>query len=442
MRGLPERGPLRLLAAATFVNTIGGGLWIASSALFLTRSVGLSVTQTGLAFSITALVCLASSAPAGYLTDRIGPRRVLVVALIILAIVTSAMTMVHSFQSFLILAVPMAVVDAAQRAARGAVIARAVDPAKRLHARAYLRSVTNVGLAVGTGLAGIGLAFDTRAAYVTLILGNAASFVAAAGVLSFLAPIPPVHRPADSPRLLALRDRPFMVFVVFDGMMATHLGLLEVALPLWISFRTDAPHWTISVLFIINTVGVILFQVRAARGTDQLSGAGRAARRAGLSLLVACAIFSLSGLSHGKLTLGLLIAAACAHLLAELLHSAAGWSISFGLAKADAHGQYQGAYSMGGQLGQLLAPLVVTALTLGWGAPGWLVLGVGFAVVGWSISRVVRWAQTSRAEADPASGPTPASDPTASHAEENDACGERPARAGSAAGSGAGGGAG
>ncbi|MEV6596550.1 MFS transporter [Actinoplanes sp. NPDC051346] len=396
MNIVPEPGPLRLLAASTLVNTFGNGLWMASSALFLTRSVGLSVGQTGLALTLAALVSMTASVPMGYVADRRGPRGILVAGLLALATGTAAMTLVDSFGAFLLVALPMAVADAAQRAARGAVIAGAVAPDRRVYTRAYLRSLTNVGIAAGAACAGIGLVVDTRAAYVSLILGNATTFVLAAALLSRLAPIAPTPAPTTGPRLVALRDRPFLVFVVLDGLMATHFGLFEVALPLWIYLRTDAPHWLIAVLFLVNTGAVVLFQVRAARGTDHLGGAARASRRAGFALLIACVLFAASGATTSAVTVGLLIAGAAVHVFGELWHAAAGWGISFGLAPADAHGQYQGAYSMGMQLGQMLAPLLVTALTVGWGTPGWLLLGTAFALIGCLVPPVVRWALATR----------------------------------------------
>jgi len=290
----------------------------------------------------------------------------------------------------------MAVFDSAERAARGAVIAGAVPADRRVHTRAYLRSVTNVGIAAGAALAGIGLAFDTRTAYVSIVLGDSATFLVSALILSRLASIAPTPAPVSGPRLIALHDRPFLAFVVLDGLMATHFGLFDVALPLWISQRTDAPQWMIAVLLLVNTAAVVLFQVRAARGTDDLSGAARASRRAGIALLGACALFALSGTTTGALTIGLLVAGAAVHVCGELWHSAGGWSISFGLAPDGAHGQYQGAHAMSAQIGGLLAPLAVTALALGWGAPGWLLLGTVFVVAGLLVPPVVRRARTTR----------------------------------------------
>ncbi|WP_345135934.1 MFS transporter [Dactylosporangium darangshiense] len=389
-------GPMRLLVAAQLVNTLGTGMWMTAGALFLTRIAGLSVAQTGVALSITALACMVASAPMGYVADRAGARGVLVAGLVAQAIGTAAFALVGSVWSYLLIGVPLAVADAAQRAAKGAVIAGAVPADKRVHTRAYLRSVTNVGIAAGAALAGIGLAVDTRPAYLALLFGDAVTYLVAAALLSRLDRVPRAARRDDGPRLIALRDRPFLAFVALDGLLSTHFGIFEVALPLWIAHRTDAPRWLIAVLFLTNTTAVVLLQVRASRGTDEPRGGARAARRAGLALFAACALYALSGPAHHAVTIALLVAGALTHVGAELWHAASGWGISYGLAPPDAHGQYQGAYAIGMQLGQMLAPVVATTLAVGWGGPGWIVLGAAFALAGAAMPPVVNWALRNR----------------------------------------------
>ncbi|AYF29145.1 MULTISPECIES: MFS transporter [Micromonospora] len=407
MRLLPEPGPSRTLALSTLVNTVGRGTWLTASALFLTRSVGLSVTQVGVALTLTALVSLVASTPMGYLADRLGPRGLQMAALLASAGCTAALVAVRSFTGFLVVGVLMAVADAGTRGARGALIAGAVPPDQRVRTRAYLRAVTNVGISVGTVLAGFALAADTRGAYVTLILLDAATYVLAAAVLLRLPPVPPMPAPAHGPRLIALRDRPFLAFTVLDGLMSMHFSLINIALPLWIAGHTTAPNWLISACLLVNTVVVILFQVRASRGTEDLTGAGRAARRAGVLLAVACALFAAGGGVPVAAAVPLLLGGALVHVVGELWHAAAGWGISFGLAPAHAHGQYQGAYGMGMQLGSMVAPVVVTTLAIGWGVPGWLVLGVVFMLLGALVPPVVRWAARTR-PATPEPVPAPA----------------------------------
>jgi MFS family permease len=408
MPRLPS-GPLRLLVLASLVNTAGTGLWMVSSPLYLTRYAGLSITQTGLALTATALVCMVASAPTGYVADRLGAREVYVAGLVAQALGTAAFALVHSVWVYLLIGIPLAVADAAQRAAKGAVIAGAVPPEERVRTRAYLRSVTNVGIAAGSALAGVALAVDTRWAYVALILGDAVTYLVAAALVSRLERISRHARQPGAPRLIALRDRPFLLFVLLDGLLSTHFGLFEVGLPLWIAHRTDAPAWLVAVVYLTNTTAVVLFQVRAARGTDEPAGAARAARRAGLTLLAACGLYALSGHAHSLVTITLLVAGALTHVVGELWHSASGWGISFGLSPSDKHGQYQGAYAIGMQLGQMLAPFVVTTLAVGWGDPGWLLLGVAFALAGAAMPPTVSWALRNRPH-EKAQLPTPTLD--------------------------------
>ncbi|MFB9408315.1 MFS transporter [Dactylosporangium matsuzakiense] len=389
-------GALRLLVLISLVNTTGTGLWMVSSAIYLTRFAGLSIAQTGLALTLTGLVGMVASAPMGYVADRLGAREVFVAGLVVQALGTTAFIVVHNIWVYLLIGVPLAVADAAQRGAKGAVIGGAVPPEERVRTRAYLRSVTNVGIAMGSALAGVALAADTRWAYVAMILGDALTYLVAAALATRLDPIPRTAHTPGAPRLTALRDRPFLVFVLLDGLMSTHFGLFEVGLPLWIAHRTDAPTWLVAVVYLTNTTAVVLLQVRAARGTDEPRGAARAARRAGLVLFAACGLYALSGHANGVVTIALLIAGALVHVVGELWHSASGWGISFGLAPADRHGQYQGAYAIGMQLGQMLAPVMVTTLVVGWGDPGWLLLGAAFALAGAAMPPTVGWALRNR----------------------------------------------
>jgi hypothetical protein len=402
MRLLPPPGPSRVLTLGTLVKTVGRGLWLVSSALFLTRSVGLTATQVGVGLTISALVGVLASAPSGYLADRVGPRATQVGALVAAGTLTAGLIAVRSFPAFLLVGAATALADAADRGARGALIAGAIPADQRVHTRAYLRATTNVGISVGAVLGGFAIAADTRTGYVALILTAAAASLAAAAVLSRLPVVAPVAAPTRGPRLIALRDRPFLAFTLLDGLMSMHFSLLTIALPLWIAGHTRAPAWMISVLTLVNTVLVVLLQVRAARGAGTVTGAARAARRAGVAIALACVLFAASGALPVAGAVGLLACGSLAHVAGELWHSAAGWGISFGLAPEHAQGQYQGTYGMGYELGKMLAPVVVTTLALGWGVPGWLLLGGLFLLLGALVPPVVRWATRTRPATDAA----------------------------------------
>jgi hypothetical protein len=82
-----------------------------------------------------------------------------------------------------------------------------------------------------------------------------------------------------------------------------------------------------------------------------------------------------------------------------MLLGAGSWEISFGLAPADKHGQYQGFFGTGVAVARMLGPLLLTTLIITWGRPGWLVLGAVFLLAGFAIRPAVRWAERSQQRA-------------------------------------------
>lgn len=374
---------VRSLIVATVVNTLGNGVYAAVGALYLTRAAGLSVSQVGVGLTIAALIGLAVSTPLGVVADRLGPNRTYVGFLLLQAVTMTALTQVRSFGLYVVVAGVTAIADAGQRGAKGAVIAGVSPADQRVRTRAIIRVATNVGMGAGMGLAAIVLAVDRREVYVIALLANAATYVVTAGLVRFgMPPVAPVPRTVGPSALTAVRDRRFLVFVALDGVLTMHAALAQIGIPLWVATATDAPRWLISVLLVLNSVAVILLQVRVARGTEELSGAARAGRRAGLLLALACLVLAVTDATSGTVTIVLLIAAALAHVLGEMLQSAGGWGVSFELAPEGAQGQYQGAYAMGRQFGDLVAPLILTTVAVSWGWPGWLLVGAVFLAAG------------------------------------------------------------
>jgi hypothetical protein len=152
-----------------------------------------------------------------------------------------------------------------------------------------------------------------------------------------------------------------------------------------------------AVVLALNTVGVLLFQIRVARRVTDVSSAARTIRTAGLVMLAACAVFATTdGTGSVWLTCAALVVAALLQVLAEMLQAAGSWELSFGLAPAGRHGLYQGMYSSGIPLARILGPAALTGLILGYGMTGWLVLGALIAAAGLATVPVTRWAARHR----------------------------------------------
>lgn len=416
VRGKTDRASApRALVAAQFVNAVGDGAFYVSSALYFTRIVGLSAPQIGAGLAVAWAVGSLAGVPLGHLADRRGPRGTAVLLALATAVSVASFLALRSFVPFLCAAVAYATAQSGLAAARQALLAGLVAPAARTRVLARLQAALNGGLAVGAALGGLALHAGTRSAYLSVFALDAVAFLGCALILGRLPAVAPAAGPAGGgPGFAVLRDRPYALLALLNALMLLRMPLLSLALPLWIVERTAAPGWTVSALFVLNTGVVTLFQVRAARSVTDLATAARAVRWSGAVMCAACAVFALSGAVSGALpgsspefgrgagagavgaAVAVLVLGAVLQVLAEMRHSAGAWQIGFALAPADRIGQYQGFYGTGVPVARTLGPLLVTTLLIGWGMPGWLLLGGVFLVAGAATGPAVRWAEAAR----------------------------------------------
>ncbi len=385
------------LGLAQLANSIGDGAYLVCSALYFTRIVGLSPTQVGLALTLGWAAGFVAGVPLGHLADRRGARGVAVILALVTAAALTAFLFVGTFGTFLAVAIVYAVAQTGLATARQAILAGVIEPPNRTAVRAYLQGIANAGLAVGAGMGGAALYFDTRAAYLTVFVLDALGFVAAAVILRGL---PPVRASVTLAKLDVLRDRPYALVTAINTVMLLYMPLLSLVIPLWIVQRTEAPRWMVSALLILNTLSVMLFQVRIARRVSGLASASRLVRHSGLLMLASCAVFAVSSIGTSALAAAaVLVVAAALQVVGEMMLASGAWEISFELAPADKQGQYQGFFGTGTAVARMAGPLLLTALVIGLGTPGWLILGALFALAGAAMLPAVRWAQRTRVPA-------------------------------------------
>ncbi|NYH43909.1 MFS family permease [Micromonospora jinlongensis] len=390
---VPPAGLTRALAVQAMVYAVGSGLFHAGSAVFFTRALGLSAAQVGLGLSIAAGVSLLGTVPLGGLTDRYGPQRVWIVGLVLDAALFATYPFVGGFAGFLAVVVALAAVESASGVAVQVYSINALAPEERVTAMAYQRSSLNVGFGLGAVISGLVLAVDTIEAYRGMVWFISMVFLVTAIFVRRLPRLPQVARPTEPmSRLAVLRDRPFMVVSLLSGLLTAHQTLYLTVMPLWILTHTDAPKTIIAGLVLLNTVLIVLLQVRASRGADTASGAARASRRGALLIALFCLVLPISGLTRGALTVVVLVAAATVLILAELIESAGAWGLTATLPPADQRGAYVGAFRLGSQVQYLIAPVGLTALGVTTGGWGWLPAAAIFVLVGLAIVPVVGWA--------------------------------------------------
>ncbi|WP_375424616.1 MFS transporter [uncultured Friedmanniella sp.] len=384
---LPPAGGARRLAVATLVNSVGNGVFATIGTIYFLRFADLTVSQVGSGLAVAAGVAMVVGLPLGRLADRVGVRAVFLALLLVSAGAVAAYVGVRSWPPFLVVAVVAVTAERSTAGVRNAFIAQVVGGRDRVRTRAYLRSVTNVGAAVGAGIGGTALASDVRGLFDALLVVDAATFVGAAVVVSTIPAASPAASPGGAGLRTVLTDARFLRMSCAQAFLSLHGAVLTVTLPLWIATRTEAPTVTVAVLTTGTMVGAVALQVWVSARTDRPGGSARAARQAGVALAAACLVLGPSGSTGPVAAVVLLMLGGALRLAGELLQSASGWAMSFNASPPGMAASYQALYSTAFSGAAIAGPLISTAIVLAYGWSGWAVLAVAFLVAGAVASR-------------------------------------------------------
>lgn len=389
---LPQSKIERDLAVATFVNTFGNGLFLVISVLYFTRIMGFSAQQIGIALTVGGLAELLITIPSGHVADRVSPRTIAICTAVLFGIWEISFFFITTYSAFVAVLVIQGILDGFSRTSRQAIYARAAEPHERVRLRAYLRSMTNVGIGIGSTVGALAIAVDQRWMYFAVIGLDIATYLVSAALLTRIPRIEPHPQAREHHWSLALRDRPFVVMTVLNAIFATHFILLDTVIPLWIIHDTQAPKAMIAITFIINTAMAATMQIKMSHGTEEVGAAARAIQKASWFLLLACATYAATAHIHMWMVVSIVLAAGAAvHVIGEMLHAAGGWGISMGLPPESAMGQYQGVWLFGQSIGTMLAPAVLTALIIGRGSTGWLILGSVYVAAGFLVMLAMKF---------------------------------------------------
>jgi hypothetical protein len=410
MLALPLPTVLRPLAAGTVLSAVGNGGWYASWALFVTRVLDVPVAQAGIALTIAGIAGMAAATPLGHLADRIGPREVMVALSVVRALTMGGFLLADGLVGLTIVASLMSAAQQGMVGVKTALIAGLTPAEDRLDALASLRVLGHAGDAAGAAAGALVIQLDAPAAYTALIAANAASFLAYAHAAARLPRVPATPRAVDGgPRLSALRDGPYVALAAICGVLTLCWAMVSTALPLWVAGHTEAPRATSGAIVVISSIAIAALQVRATRAAGRPLAAARAAMLSGAALAGACVLFAVASGPAAEAAAVLLLAGGAAHIAGELLFVAASWGLSVPLMPEGRAGQYQGVFATGEAAALTVAPLLMTAVVVGWGRSGWLALGALFVIATLPAPAITRRALRARApEPEQARAPLPA----------------------------------
>ncbi|MFD0410579.1 MFS transporter [Kitasatospora sp. NPDC127116] len=393
LRRPPGGRDARIMLLAQCVDRTGTGVWAAASVLYFTYACGMDARQLGLLLGVGAVAGIAGSPLAGRAAERV-PVRWLLIGCHLLRL--GAMGLLLVVDDFGALLPVVALICLAERAAKTLemLFATRVAGERRATYQALFRSVANAGYALGAGVAAIGLAVGTAGAYRVLIAANGLSYLLAAvlvrrtrepsgrGLVAAKAGDRPGGEPAGTPSAVPSpwRDRGYLRFVLLDMPLNLDDSILNVGLPLWLVHRTGAPHAVVPVFLVLNTVLVVLLQLRVSAWAEGALGAAAALRWYGVTVLGGCLLIVLATGAGPVVASVALLGAAVLITLAELLRSVSSWELAVVLAPPGARASYLGVAGMSQSVQKSVGPLLLTGVVMAAGPLGWL--GLGAATVG------------------------------------------------------------
>ncbi|MER7845168.1 MFS transporter [Kitasatospora sp. NPDC096077] len=399
LRELSAEG--RRLALAALVQSLGIGLFTASSIAWFTRHVGLTANQVATGLAVAGAVALAGSLLAGVLADRHGARRVLATVYAGRGLCFLAFAFVTDLWQYLLVTLFSVAFDRAGPPVLQALVAAAL-PEQRDRSRllGLVNVVRNIGLGLGAMAGGVTLTLDTVTAYrTTMVLITAAFLGGAVLVLRVPAPARPAaaatatatgERSGEGTgrRRRALPDRHYLALTGLNFLLSFFDVLLLVAMPVWVLEHTSAPAATVSVLYALNTVLVVVAQLPVSRLADEVRRSSRMLLWGGVALAGCSLCFAAAAAVHGGLSVLMLVLAIVALSVGEVVSTSATWNLSIVLAPPEARGRYLAVFGLGLAGQRVLGPVLVTGLLLGSGAVGWIGAAAVFALTGAAAERV------------------------------------------------------
>jgi len=346
-----------VLQSGLVLNALGNGAAAPFMVIYLHDVRGLPLALAALAGSVAGVAALVSALASGSLSDRIGPRPTMIAGL---ALSTGAYLLFplvrSSWEAFAVAA--LAGVGIGTWLTMQSTLLAAITPAPLRHrAFAQQRVAANLGLGLGGLTAGLLVTVGDPASFTRLFLFNAGTFAVYATFISRL-------RVASEPRAtesgrggyrVVLADRPFAALAVLTFLLvASAVALLASLLPLYAHDEVGASGRTIGLMFLLNSLMIVVLQLPIARlheGHRRMSGFALT------SLLFAAAWLLVETAGFLKADV-LLVAAVLVFAIGECLYDTIVGPLVADLASDGLRGRYMALNGFAWQLGFIAGPAI------------------------------------------------------------------------------------
>ncbi len=361
VRSLDPRLPreVYVLEAGALVNAFGNGVVLPFLLIYLHNVRGIPFSLAGSAAAVQSAAALASGFLGGTLSDRLGPKRVLLGALAVMTVAFSLMPTIRTAPEAFAIYSLWGIGSGSFWPSQSAMLAALTPASRRAPAYALQRLAMNVGVALGGVAAGLIASVRHPGSFTVLFAVDCVTFVGYGLVLSRVrAPALHEQRLGGSWRAV-LGDRVFTSFTLLNAaFMTAGISLAVEILPAFGKNIAHINEHEVGIVFALDALGVVLFQlpvVKLAEGRSRMRGfALMGALWAGSLLAVGAA----GRWTSATAAFGILAATMLVFAVGECLHGAIHAPLSVDLAPPHLVGRYLAASSISWQIGWILGPAV------------------------------------------------------------------------------------
>lgn len=352
---------VRWLIAGFAISTLGMGVFVPISLLFFTEVSGISLQATGLALGLASFLTLPLPLALGGLIDRLGPRDVVVIALLLQSAGSFGSLLVWNVWTLGLTALVGAVGGRMFWSSVFGLVADIVPASDRDRWYGAMSAAQAAGFGVGAFAAASMVAIGGAGAYRTMVVLNAVAFLASACLIFGQVSGTGRAVAADLPRTRRMPDPGYLSYIGVNALFAVCSSALGVFLPVYVSSARAAPEWVIGVLLGVNTVAIASLQslvvrwVRPYRRTRTLAVSGLTWAAWGALSAAALAV-------PGTYLVPFLFVAVLVYTAAELMHAPTSMGLAAAAAPEAARARYLSAFQFSFAVANTASPILFTQL--------------------------------------------------------------------------------
>jgi MFS family permease len=380
-----EPGVSQILVTLALAVTAQYAFW-AFFAVWAIDELGMSKGDVGLAFLAAAAVGITGGLVGGTASDRLGRKPVILAGAAAQSIIPTALLIpgLPAAGAVVVLAL-LTFSQPVRWSAQSALLADLVPEERRESAFGSVRIAFNTG-AVGGPLVGAGLvALSWEALHAGVVVLFALSFLTALRLPSLPVPARKAGEAGASWRAVVLTPVFATVFAAALLAMMTY-NAFETLMPVSLTTEHGYPPAAWGILFVVNPILVMLFQLRVTRWTSSVPPGRKLAL--GLALM-GCAFLPLLGSAWAPVLVLVLVV----FVAGEMLWAPAADAVAAKLAPPEARGAVMGTMGIAMWVGGAMAPaLGLRVADTGGDTAMWTlvaVVGLAAAALYWTAVRLV-----------------------------------------------------